>query len=112
MDVLTISWGWYGGYPVSGPTPPPTPPTPSTGDGVALPGTLLSFGAGVRRFYWRDRADPWAAIMAWLRRLTGRGQDAEWQEPGILKPDPEQQARAAFDATVATRISRITRRKR
>lgn len=74
---------------------------------MALPG--FGVGWGVRP-YWRDRADPWAAIMAWLRKLTGR--DREWQAPALVQRDPEQQARQAFDATVATRISRITRRRR
>lgn len=93
MDALTIQWGWFGGSPVSGPTPPP--PTPSDdNDGVALP-------LGPRRFYWREKADPWEQLRAWARRLA-----PEWKvSPELLK------AKQEHDVHVVTRISRMTRRR-
>lgn len=81
MDVLTISMGWIGGYPVAGPTPPPTPT--DTGDGVLLASDLTS-SAYARRFEQaQERANPWADLIAWLRRL--RRIDRQWEDAQLLK---------------------------
>lgn len=110
MDVLTLQWGWWGGYPVGGPTPP-APPTPSAAvDGAALPGGDTLGRSLAPSLYWRDKRDPWADILAWLRDLTGPTQ--EFQAPGILKKTPEQIVDDARNVTLASRLTRLTRRRR
>lgn len=94
-----------------GPTPP-APPTPSNDqDGGALIGFghTLTPADAARRFYWREKVDPWAAIRMWLRGLNGQAAQ-EWKvNQSLIKQRTERDLRGV---TTVSRISRLMRRKR
>lgn len=104
MDALTIQWGWFGGNPVSGPTPP-TPPTPvDDGDAAYLPSfSRRDLDTAEERYHWRRKADPWALIRRWLPRPV--------DQFGPAAPDPEMQRRQWTQVARVVRIARLTRRR-
>lgn len=100
-DRAQVQW-LYAGL-AYGPPTPPAPPIPSTGDAAAL----IGFGGGgVRRYYWREKVDPWETIRAWLRSLRGDDKQ-EWKVN--VEAAREKQAR---DIEMVTRLTHLSRKRR
>lgn len=106
MDALTIQWGWFGGNPVSGPTPP-TPPAP-VDDGDAA--WLTSFGRRdldleAERYHWQRKANPWILLRQWMQRVTAPA-------AAPAEADPEAQQRQWTQVARVAQITRLVRRRR
>lgn len=106
MDALTIQWGWFGGNPVSGPTPP-TPPAPADDGDAAYSFSRRDIDTAEERYHWRRKADPWALIRRWLPRPL----PADQFGPVAAQPGPETQRRQWAQLARVVRVSRLTRRR-
>lgn len=103
MDALAIQWGWFGGNPTGGPTPP-TPPAPADdGDAAFLVGLSRRDDLAEERYYWRRKFDPWALIRQWAQDLT---------QPARAESDAAAARRHWVQVARVTRITRMTRRRR